>query len=68
LEDNKNPVRRIYVFGRLKLTTCVTHDISCQFCIEDIPVKDDDETMWIEEEQVEGRLKKLYKSNESHSL
>jgi len=34
----------------------------------DIPVKDDDENMWIEEEQVERRRKKLYKSNEFHSL
>jgi len=39
-----------------------------QVCIEDIPVKDDDENIWIEEEQVERRLKKPYKSNEFHSL
>lgn len=31
-------------------------------------MKDDDENTWIEEEQVERRLKKLYKSNEFHSL
>jgi hypothetical protein len=31
-------------------------------------VKDNDENIWIEEEQVERRLKKLYKSNEYHSL
>ena len=61
-------VSRIYICGRLELTICVTHDIFCQVCIEDIPVKDDDENMWTEEEQVERRLKKLYKSNEFHSL
>ena len=31
-------------------------------------MKDDDENMWTEEEQVARRLKKLYKSNEFHSL
>lgn len=31
-------------------------------------MKDDNENMWIEEEQVERMLKKLYKSNEFHSL
>jgi len=64
----KYPVRRIYICGSLKLTKCVTHDNFCQVSIEDIPVKDDDENTWIEEEQVERGLKKLYKSNEFHSL
>jgi hypothetical protein len=62
------PDSRIYICGRLELTKCVTHDIFCQVCFEDTPVKDDDENLWIEEEQVERRLKKLYKSNEFHSL
>jgi hypothetical protein len=62
------PVRRIYICGKLKLTKCVTRGIFCWVCIEDIPVKDDDENMWIEKEQVERRLKKLYKSNEVDSL